>query len=79
MWFGGSKEDEGNEGKSEQDLEMMLYENLNSDEKYPSNFTDTIFSRKQFIAKYCYAACITYGYPRDSITIHSHRGGRDDC
>jgi hypothetical protein len=47
---------------------MMLYENLNSDEKYP-NFADTIFSRKQFVGKYCYAACNTYGHPRDSITI----------
>jgi hypothetical protein len=47
---------------------MMLYQNLNSDEKYP-NFADTIFSRKQFIGKYCYVACYTYGYPRDGITI----------
>jgi hypothetical protein len=67
-WFGASNEDEGNEQKSEQEREMMLYENLNSDEKYP-NFADTIFSRKQFVGKYCYAACNTYGYPIDGIAI----------
>jgi hypothetical protein len=67
-WFGASEEDEGNEQKSEQELEMMLYENLNSDEKYP-NFADTIFSCNQFVGKYCYAACNTHGYPRDGITI----------
>jgi hypothetical protein len=63
-WFGASNEDEGNEQKSEQEL----YENLNSNKKYP-NFADTIFSRKQFVGKYCYTACNTYGYPKDGIAI----------
>jgi hypothetical protein len=46
----------------------MLYENLNSDKKYP-NFADTIFSHKQFVGKYCSTACNTYGYPKGGITI----------
>jgi hypothetical protein len=46
----------------------MLYENLNADHQYP-NFADTIFSRKQFVGKYCYAATNTYGYPTEGIAV----------
>jgi hypothetical protein len=67
-WFGATSEEEGNEDKSEQELEMMLYENLNADAQYP-NFADTIFSRKQFVGKYCYAATNTYGYPKEGIAV----------
>jgi hypothetical protein len=45
----------------------MLYENLNADAQYP-NFADSIFSRKQFVGKYCYAATNTYGYPKESFS-----------
>jgi hypothetical protein len=67
-WFGATNEEEGNEDKSEQELEMMLYENLNADAQYP-NFADSIFSRKQFVGKYCYAATNTYGYPTEGIAV----------
>jgi len=67
-WFGATNEEEGNENKSEQELEAMLYTNLNADPQYP-NFADTIFSRKQLVGKYCYAATNTYGYPTEAIAV----------
>jgi hypothetical protein len=67
-WFGASNKEEGNEEKSKQELEMMLYENLYADIKYP-NFANTIFSCKQFVGKFPFTVTNTYGYPKEGIAV----------